>query len=398
LKGKYYILKVLVVACTFFLFLNGAQAQGSYDSLKLKLPKHYFKTIIMVDGYRKPNQEIKDTVDFLSKKLKSYGVNQFIFSLITPLKTYEKPAFDSTSPKKNTHLLLTANYMRLQPVFNGIATHNLVKAGIGVRVIVNSGKKGVWFIDASPFVTRDVTYASSQPYYRMASTIVYSHNKSERFNWRIGITKSFMWGNRNYLPFVGLRFGRLDKTNLSIQFPRSISLNIPVHQKMMISFYTKPQGGMFNFSNRDSLYYIAPDKTFHFTRYEINTGFRADVRVNDLFNFYVALGLSTENNITFYSEKANKQRKNVPYRTYFYSQTMPATGFFNAGLVFKFGKTRSYYGDKNLYDAIDLNNSIDAGDNNLSNGNAQIPLEGKKLKKQDLNLRSVQDLVDYNDF
>lgn len=398
MNKKEYILKVLVFSCTFFLFLSKGEAQDSYDSLKLKLPKHYFKTIIIADGYRKPGQEIKDTVNPLSRKLKSYGVNQFIFSLITPIATFEKPALDSTSPRKNTHLLLTANYVRLQPVFGGIETHDLVKAGIGMRLIANSGKKGVWFIDVSPFVTKDATYASSPGILRMASTIVYSYNKSDRFNWRIGVTKSFMWGNRNYLPFIGLRLGRLDKTNLSIQFPRNISLNIPLNQKMMISFYTKPQGGMFSFTNRDSLSVKNAEKTFHFTRYEINSGFRADVRVSNWFNFYVALGLSTKNNITFYSERANRARPNVPYRTHFYSETMPATGFFNLGLVFKFGKTRMFYNDKNMYDAIDLNNTIGGGDNNVSDGNAQIPLEGKKLKKQDLNLRSVQDLVDYNDF
>ncbi|MGZ3901634.1 MAG: hypothetical protein ACXVDC_15005, partial [Bacteroidia bacterium] len=287
------IFKVLMFISAFFLLLQRIEAQNSYDSLHIKTPKHYFKTIIVCDAYRKPNQEINDTMDFLSRKLKSYGVNQFNFSLITPLATFEKPSTDSTIPKKNTHLLLTANYMRLQPIFNGIPTHNLVKAGIGVRVIVNSGKKGVWFIDASPFMTKDATYASSQPYFRLASTIVYSYNKSDRFNWRIGVTKSFMWGNRNYLPFIGLRFGRLDKTNLSIQFPRNISVNIPVNQKMVISFYTKPQGGMFNFSNHDSLYYMGADKTFHFTRYVINTGFRADVRVSNWFNFYAAFGFST---------------------------------------------------------------------------------------------------------
>jgi hypothetical protein len=286
--------------------------------------------------------------------------------------------------------------MRLQPVFGGITTHNLVKTGVGIRLIVNNGKKGIWFIDASPFVTRDATYADSKPYYRMASTIVYSHNKSERFNWRIGITKSFMWGNRNYLPFIGLRFGRLDKTHLSIQIPRSISLNMPVNEKLVLSFYTKPQGGMWNFSNRDSVYYLGNASTFHFTRYEINSGFRADVRVNDWFNFYIALGLSTKNNITFYSEKANPKNKNTPYQKYFYQQDMPATGFFNLGLLFKFGKTKSYYNDKNIYDAIDLNNTIGGGDDNISNGNSQIPVTPKK--KADLNLKSVQDLIDYNDF
>ncbi len=380
----------------FFLFLHHTEAQESFDSLKVKTPKHYFKTIMVLDAYRKPNQEIPDTVNPLSKKLKSYGVNQFYFSLITPLATFERPTYDSTQPKKNTHLLLTANYMSLQPVFDGIKQHNLVKAGMGLRLIVNTGKKGLWFIDAAPFVTRDVTYSSSRHNVRLASTIVYSHNTSARFNWRIGITKSFMWGNRYYLPFIGVRFGRLDKTNLSIQFPRSMSLNIPVNQKLVLSIYTKPQGGMYNFSNHDSL--TGGERTFHFTRYEINSGFRGDVRVNAWFNFYFALGLSTKNNITFYAEKTNKDRPNAPYRHFFYNQTLAPTGFFNAGLVFKFGNTKSYYKDKNMYDAMDLNNTMGTGDDNISNGNAQIPVDAKKLKKQDLNLRSVQDLVDYNDF
>jgi hypothetical protein len=171
---------------------------------------------------------------------------------------------------------------------------------------------------------------------------------------------------------------------------------MPVNEKLVLSFYTKPQGGMWNFSNRDSVYYLGNASTFHFTRYEINTGFRADVRVNDWFNFYVALGLSTKNNITFYSENANAKKKNSPYQKYFYQQDMPATGFFNLGLLFKFGKTKSYYNDKNMYDAIDLNNTIGGGDDNISNGNSQIPLTPKK--KADLNLKSVQDLIDYNDF
>ncbi|MCE3229636.1 MAG: hypothetical protein K0S32_4187 [Bacteroidetes bacterium] len=379
-----------------FLLLPKTEAQGSYDSLKLQLPKHYFKTVIVLDAYRKPEQSIPDTTDFLSKKLKSYGVNQFIFSLNTPIATFERPQYDSTQPKKNTHLLLTANYMRLQPIFDGIQTHSLVKTGIGIRLVVNSGKKGIWFIDTAPFVTRDATYANSPAEWRMANTIVYSHNKSEKFNWRIGITKSFMWGNRNYLPFIGLRFGRLNKTHLSIQIPRHISLNVPVNDKFTMSFYTKPQGGMWNFSNRDSVYYLGNASTFHFTRYEINTGFRADVRVNDFFNFYVALGFSTKNNITFYSEKENSKNKNVPYKKFFYEQDMPATGFFNLGLVFKFGKTKSYIGDKNIYDAIDLNNTVGGGDDNISNGNTQIPIAPKKAT--DLNLKSVQDLIDYNDF
>jgi hypothetical protein len=387
------MLQALVTAGAFFILPRMTVAQNSFDSLKIKQPKHYFKTVIILDSYTKPKQKITDTLDFLSRKLGSYGIKEFIFSLNTPIATYETKHADGTI--SNTHVLLTANYVSLEPVFDKISQHKLVKSGVGARVVFNNGKKGVWFIDAAPFITKDATY-TSKPYLRLAETIVYSHNPSDHFNWRLGVTKSFMWGNRLFLPFIGVRFGRLDKVNLSIQVPRSISVNIPFNSKFSLSAYTKPQGGMYNFSNHDSLYYMGNDATFHFTRYEINTGLRADVRIKDWFTFYLATGVSTKNNITFYSEHANAKRPRLPYNTYFYSQTLPSTLFLNFGLTFKFGKTKSFYNNKNIYDAIDLNNTIGVGDENVNDGNSQIPIAPKK--KSDLNLKSVQDLIDYNDY
>lgn len=377
--------KALVLLNAVFLF-SVIRSQNAFDSLKVALPKHYFQTVIVADVYRKPDRNIKDTSDAIGRRLKSYGVKQFNFSFYTPLFTSE--SYNKSGGIKNSHWLLTGNYMLLQPVFTGLEQHNLVKLGVGLRYIFNSGKKGVWFADVSPFITKDVSYAS-KGYLRLASTFVYSHNVSESFNWRLGITKSFMWGNRFYLPFIGLRFGRLDKVNLSIQFPRSINFNVPVNSKLILSLYTAPQGGMYNFANSDSLYLYKSDKTFHFTRYEINSGFRMDVRTGANFNFYIAAGLSTRNNVTFYSERANRARPRAAYSSYFYSEKIGATLFFNAGIVLRFGKTRSYYNNKNIYDAIDLNNS--------GNGNAQIPVP-QKQRKADQNLKSIQDLMDYNDF
>jgi hypothetical protein len=251
-KGQIAATKLLMLAIgLLFVAHVRSNAQNKYDSLKIKLPKHYFNTVIVLDGYRKPNQEFKDTLHYISRRLKSYGVRQFNMSFHVPLATLEKMNADSSI--RNTHLLLTGNFVSLRPVFDGLEQHNLVKLGIGMRFIYNTGKKGVWFIDASPFVTRDVSYPS-KPYYRFASTIVYSHNVTDKFNWRLGATKSFLWGNRLYLPFVGIRIGRLDKINLSIQFPRSVNLNVPLGYKVIFSLYSRPQGGMYNFSNRDSLY------------------------------------------------------------------------------------------------------------------------------------------------
>ncbi len=386
-RNKVLILVTFISLC--FLFAGRMKSQNSFDSLRLKQPKHYFNTVIVMDSYRKPNRTFKDTSDALSKRLKSYGIKQFNLTFVTPLYTKDKPGKDS-GVIQNTHLLLTGNFLSLRPEFNGLTQHNLVKFGVGMRYIYNTGKKGVWFVDVSPFVTRDVTYPS-KPYYRLASTIVYSHNVNDKFNWRLGATKSFLWGNRFYLPFIGLRVGRLDKVNVSLQFPRSLSLNVPMGSKAFFSIYTRPQGGMFNFSNKDSLYFRHTDATFHFSRYEINTGFRFDVRLSSWFNFYVAGGISSRNTISFYSERANKTRRNLIYNTYFYKKDVAPSLFFNFGLVFKFGKTKSYYNNKNIYDATNMNQTLDP------NGNVQIPLAPKKRTK-DLNLKSVEDLVDYNDF
>lgn len=383
---------MLIFISIIFLFNTQIKAQAALDSLKIKLPKHYFKTVIILDSYRKADEEFKDTANRLASRLNSYAIKQFNASFYSPIFTETSELNGIT---KNTHVLLTGNFMLLQPVFSGISQHSLIKAGMGLRWIFNSGKKGVWFVDASPFVTKDVTY-ESKGYFRLASTFVYSHNVSESFNWRVGATKSFLWGNKHYWPFIGLRFGKLDKVNFSIQFPRSINLNVPVGPKLSFSMYTRPQGGMFNFSNNDSLYRVGNESTFSYTRYELNTGFRADVRVSNNFNFYVATGISSRNNVTFYSEKANKEKPRLPYRNYFFSKTMGPTLFVNVGLVFKFGKTRSFYQDRNMYDVMDLNNSIDVGDNNSNSGNPQIPITPKA--KKDINLGSIQDLIDYNDF
>jgi hypothetical protein len=372
-----------------FLFSSLVKAQTSYDSLKVKIPKHYFNTLIVIDAYRKPERTFKDTSDLLSKRLKSYGVKQLSFTFLTPLFTRDKQQTDGTV--QNSHLLLTGNFLSLRPVFAGLSEHNLIKLGIGLRYIYNTGRKGVFFVEVSPFVTRDMTYPSSKPYYRLASTLVYSHNVSDAFNLRFGVTKSFMFGNRFYLPFVGIRVGRLDKVNLSIQFPRNITLSVPMNAKIIFSAYIRPQGGMFNFSNQDTLYFKRSTATFHFTRYELNSGCRFDIRLSRNFNFYVASGISSRNNITFYSDNANRGR--FFYNKYFFSKNVGPTLFFNLGLVLKFGKTRSYYNNRNIYDAINLNNVMDQN----GNGNVQIPLTPAK-KRSDLNLKAVEDLVDYNDF
>jgi hypothetical protein len=389
---------VLMYIGTILLFQPKIKAQANYDSLHLKEAKHFFKTVIFLDSYNKPNQNFlpKDSTDVIGKKLQSYGIKQFSLGFYTPLSTKSSLSADS-SVFSNTHYLLTGNILSLKPTFDGLKQHQLIKLGVGLRIIRNSGKKGVWFIDISPFFTKDVTYGDDNGYIRLSNSFIYSHNFSEKFNLRAGITKSFLWGNRNYWPYLGFRFGKLNKVNFSIQIPKNISLNIPFSDRFRMSLYTKPQGGMFMFSNRDSVYYFNTDaKYFHFTRYEILSGIRFDAVFSKNFAAYIGFGTSSRNNITFYSESANVDRPRLPYKKFFYERNMKQSGFLNLGLVFRFGKTKSYFNDRNIYDAIDLNNTNSVGDNNISPGNTDIPIQ-KTIKRSKLNMADIQDLIDVND-
>lgn len=371
-------------------------SQHAYDSLRIKTPKHYFQTQIYFDAYRKPNQNIIDSTSILDDRLKSYGIRQLNLGFCTPIKTNQFISADS-SIYTNTHYLLTGHLLSLRPQFNGIAQHNLVKLGLGLRIIHNTGKKGLWFIDIAPFFTRDVTFRDRNGYLRLANSFIYSYNFSPRFNLRAGLTKSFLWGNRNYLPYIGMRIGKLDGVHFSLQIPKNISLNIPINRNNRISIFTRPQGGMFTFSNKDSLYYFNREADFfNFTRYEILSGLRYDAAFGKVFSMYIALGLSTRNNITFYSESANANRPRAPYRKYFYMKDFGPTGFINLGMVFKFGKTKSYYNQHNMYEAMDLNNSEGIGNNTTLNP-FNIPVH-ENVKKSKLNLADVQDLIDANDF
>jgi hypothetical protein len=112
-------------------------------------------------------------------------------------------------------------------------------------------------------------------------------------------------------------------------------------------------------------------------------------------NFYLASGFTTRNSISFYSNGFNKRNKGQ-YGDFYTAKPMNSV-YINFGVTLRFGRTKSYYNNRNMYEAIDINNSIDPGDNNVNTGNGNIPIPKKKLPKS-LKPSEVQDLIDANDF
>ncbi len=362
------------------------------DSTKqIKPPKHYFNQVLYIDYYLTGKRNL-DTINMISKRLKSYQINQFAVGYNIPVITKDYYNKDSTRIS-NIHFLLTANYSRLDLNFGGISKHTMTKFSLGGRLIYNNGKKSIFFVELSPFTTQDVGYSYTRVT-RLAGTVLYNYSPNDYLGMRVGYTRLFFLGNRYSLPYVGFRVGKLDGVNLSIQFPRAVTFTIPMGPVIRTSLFTRPQGGFYTFANHDSLKIgnIYENQKLYFGRYEFLSGVRVDIQPTKLFNLYFSSGFTTKNMILFYY--AAPKNSTSPYRNN-YTQNIRSSIFLSFGFVFRFGKTKSIYNNNQMYEAFDINNTITPGDNGAYNGNGDIPSPAKKMKK--FNTNEVLDLIEMQD-
>jgi hypothetical protein len=375
------------VLISFVLSFTKLLAFNNDSTKQVNPPKHYFNKTIYLDYYATGKREL-DTINTVSKTLGSYQLSQFSLGCIIPVLTKDFYNADSTKIS-NLHFLITGNYTKLNLNFGGISTHHLIRRSIGGRGFYNNGKKSIFFVEVAPFLTKDLGHPNTRTQ-RLATTVLYNCAVNEYFSFRLGYTRSFLWGNRFHLPYIGMRVGKLDKTNFSIQFPRSITLNVPIGKYIRTSLYTKPQGGLYTFANTDSLQIgnMYENKKLYFGRYEFLSGLRIDVQPSNFFNFYLSGGLTTRNYIAFY--QPNLVKNNASFYKNYYSENIKGSIFINFGLVFRFGKTKSIYNNMQLYNAMDINNTVDG-----NKGNGDIPAPAKKIKK--INTNEVLDLIETQD-
>jgi len=358
----------------------------------VKPAKHYFNNAIYADYYT-TSKRVLDTLNPIYKKLKSYKCSQISVGFNVPMFTKDFYNKDSTRIS-NIHFLLTGGYSLLNLNFEGISRHQLSKTFIGFRGVYNNGKKSIFFVEVAPFISQDNGYRYSK-ILRLSTTLLYNCAINERFSFRVGFTRSFLYGNLANLPYVGIRVGKLDKINFSLQFPRSISLNIPAGKYVRMSVYAKPQGGFYTFANHNEIEYgnRYVDSLLYFGRTEFLLGSRVDVLTFKKISFYLSGGITTQNSVQFYPTTKS------PYILYsyneYYKQRVKDGLFVNFGLVVKFGKTKSIYNNSQLYNGIDINNSTAGGDGNVNHSNTEIPAGQQKMGKNKTD--DVIDLIETQD-
>jgi hypothetical protein len=366
--------------------------RDTLNHLTIKGAKHYFLSTVYLNYYSTPTNSIlpdKANPNLLDSRLTNYNFSQMNIGYYVPLLTKDFKSKDSVRIS-NFSLLTTGDIIVSTPHFNGIPDHNLYKISFGFRGIYNNGKNDIFFADFTPLLFND-TRSLVDPSFKVASTLLWDHLVGANFSFRLGITRTFIFGNRYFLPYIGLRLGRLDKVNLSIQFPRNIALNFPVGRHFKGSVFMKPMGGMYSFANTDSLY-SGSDQTLQFGQWSLLSGLRIDYNPSNYCSFFLSSGITQFNHISFASTSFNTS--NISVLTEFYTSHIKPGSFLNAGITVRFGQAKQSYRNRNLYEMFDINNTIDPGDNNDGAGNGNIHAPGNKKDYKNIRYKDIEDLMD----
>lgn len=388
LFSRIYILSI----SSLLLHLAGFAGQpvdSSAVGSKPKEIKRYIRPCLYINSYNTPDKNLIPK----KRQVNSYGFRQSNLGFYAPLYTNTWYRKDSVT-LSSLHFLAVSNFATASPRFGGV-DKNLAfyKLSLGLRTIYCTGNKSVWFFDVSPFLAED-NIASSYATFRYSTTMVYNRTVSKNFSWRVGYTKSYLFGEGLNLPIVGCRFGPLDDVHVSINIPRDITLDFPMGRKFWGSVFAKPVGGRYNFQikNNDTLF-NRPDYTVQYGHRDFVTGFMLDFRPNRNISVTFGTGLVTQR---YVSLGDNKNSEGTGIKPFFESSVNPCA-FVSIGASIRFGQSRKINNNYEMYDVLDMNNMFDPGDNNMGPTNGDIPKDPAKVKVSNLQYQDIKDLIEETD-
>lgn len=375
-KNSKVLLKMLCLFA-FFPFPGNIKAEVEDDSLKIKKIKRYIRPNIYYNSFTTPEKEIHN------KLLGSYKFKQRNLGFYFPLLTSTWIQKDSV--KLNTfHLLLTGNLQSSRPSFNGMIDYQgrLIKITMGLRAIYSKGKN-VWFFNVSPFIAQDYNNIKD-PNVRFSGGFLFNRTVSKYFSYRLGIERTYIFGNRLHLPIIGVRIGALDKFNVNIQLPRNVSFNFPMGKKVYLNVFARPNGGIYTISNVDSLF---PHfgKHITFARKDITTGFQLNIRAGNSVSFFISSGFTHNRKIYLLDRVKATGSKKTDIK-----QNVNPGGFLSLGINIQLGRSKQVYNNYVMYDVFNINNLYTPGNPQ----NLNIPVDPEKYKVEQINKIKYKDIED----
>ena len=393
-KLKCFFLVILLSVCNFQSELNANSFINDSIKKSLKFPQHYFPSIVFTNFYYSSERVLGSSQgynsSFVSERLKTLQYSQVNNGFLIPLYTIDRHSNDSASIS-NWHFLIAGNFLNAFPMFSGISKqHVFCRYSLGLRSMYNNGKKDVFFLDVSPFLAYDYGY-SDRAQLRFSNTFLWSHIFSEKFSFRLGVTQSFIFGDRLLLPMMGFRLGRLDRVYVSIQFPRNLNVNIPINKSVTLNLIAKPIGNIFDFKDYDSIYFGSSKRLFFGWR-DVCVGGGFDYHPVSYITCFLHLGFTSKaSNVSFYSRSSNQDPNFTPYK-WFYNESLERGTFLNFSLSFKFGQIKMSGGNQSFNELSNINSDIDPGNINAGTQNNIISISSR-VEKSAIRINDISDII-----
>ncbi len=394
MKSKFDLqcfLNQLLVAVLFCGFDAGAFAQtkDSADN-KIKVPKHYIKPCVYLNYFGTSKRDLKLVKDPLNKK-NTYSFSQSNIGFYTPLMTKSWGAKDKVHIA-SFQLLGGLNYSYSQintSILDQPRALNRMAATI--KGIYSDGNKNSFFVAVAPFSSFD-QYGKAGKSGRLALVAIYNKTVSEKFSYRLGFIKTYVFGKNLALPIVGFRFGRLDALHFNIQLLRNMSLNMPVGKHFYMNLYMRPMGSAYTFANNVDNGYLNKGSVIDFRSWEFLSGFQAAYNPTPNFSIFAGIGTS-KGNIQMAENRKKLDYKDDAFQKY----RILRGGFINVGMSVYLGRSKKIAGNYAMYDAIDMNNHYGNDDNSTILNNNQIPAQSKPSNTGSLQYSDIQDLIKDSD-
>ena len=385
---RFYTIILLLV---FLPFLSFAVVNDTVNKSKAKVPKHYIKPSLYISWYGIPDRILIPRIDSIPLDGRYYQFTQRNIGLNAPLYTSTWLSTDS-SKIESFQLLTTINSTKERiesSILNEPRTFR--RTSIALKGIYSDGGKNSYFLAIAPFSSFD-QYTSARKGSRLATVFIYNRTVNEKFSYRLGFMRTFVFGKKLALPIIGFRYGRLDGVNFNVQLLRNMSLNMPIGKRFYYSIFTRPIGSAYSFKNDFNTGFLNKGTTVELRRWELLTGMTFTYRANSHFSMFLSSGFSRG-----YVAFAESTQKIVIKRDSYQEYKLSQGGFLNFGLNFYFGKSKQINGNYGMYDVLDLNSTFGNDDNNINIGNSQIPAQNKAMQVKNLQYNDVKDLMSETD-
>jgi hypothetical protein len=350
---KYFYTVYLLLIALQGLILLPLKAQ---EPSQRKETKRYIRPNFYFNFYATPERKFKRS------NIESYGFRQSSIGGYLPILSNSWYKNDEISIA-SFHLLAQGNFTTSRPQIGFLENnqHVLYKLSLGLTAIYATGNKNIWYGSMQPFISQD-KYTIENPTWRLAGLFIFNRTVSANFSYRIGLLRTYMFGEniRNNLPLVGFRVGRLDKLHLNMYLLRNISVNFPVGKKTWLELFAKPIGGLYVFSNSDSLF--ATKGAIQFGRYELLNGINITYRPTNSVTLFVSTGISYGKKVFL---KDVKSKDDLSFRA-------PLSMFFNTGINIAIGKSKTIQNNTEMYDVFSLQNTW-SGNNLNGAANTNVP-------------------------